>query len=118
VIDRANVAAIFGHSSHHAKGFEIYRQRLILYDCGDFLIDYEGLKGYEQYRGDLALMYFADFDQANGGLTKLTITPLQIKRLRLVRPLQSDVEWVLKLSTVSAARAGFARSSTPTAAFR
>jgi poly-gamma-glutamate capsule biosynthesis protein CapA/YwtB (metallophosphatase superfamily) len=96
VIDRANVAAIFGHSSHHAKGFEIYRQRLILYGCGDFLNDYEGIRGFEEFRGDLALMYFADFDRANGGLVKLTITPLQIKGLRLVRPSRSDVEWVRK----------------------
>jgi poly-gamma-glutamate capsule biosynthesis protein CapA/YwtB (metallophosphatase superfamily) len=96
VIDRANVAAIFGHSSHHAKGFEIYRQRLILYGCGDFLNDYDGIRGFEEFRGDLALMYFADFDRANGGLVKLTITPLQIKGLRLVRPSRSDVEWVCK----------------------
>jgi hypothetical protein len=26
--------------------------------CGDFLNDYEGITGYERYRGDLALMYF------------------------------------------------------------
>jgi len=32
--------------------------RLILYGCGDFLNDYEGIRGYEEYRGDLALMYF------------------------------------------------------------
>ena len=94
LVDRADAAVVLGHSSHHAKGFEIYRQRLILYGCGDFLNDYEGIEGYEQYRGDLALMYFADFDLASGGLVKLTIAPLQIRRFRLVRPARCDVEWV------------------------
>ena len=41
---------------------EVYRNRLILYGCGDFLNDYEGIEGYEEFRGDLALMYFADVD--------------------------------------------------------
>ncbi len=32
---------VHGHSSHHAKGVEMYRQSLILYGCGDFINDYE-----------------------------------------------------------------------------
>jgi len=37
---------------------EVYRKRkrLILFGCGDFLTDYEGISGYEQFRGDLTLM--------------------------------------------------------------
>jgi len=46
LIDRAGVSVIHGHSSHHPKAIEIYRNRLILYGCGDFLNDYEGIKGY------------------------------------------------------------------------
>ena len=30
-----------------------------LMPAGDFINDYEGIHGHEQYRGDLALMYFA-----------------------------------------------------------
>ena len=33
------------------------RRKLILYGCGDFINDYEGISGNEEYRGDLALMY-------------------------------------------------------------
>ena len=60
LIDRANVCIIHGHSSHHPKAIEVYRNRLILYGCGDFLNDYEGIRGYEEFRNDLVLMYFAD----------------------------------------------------------
>ena len=59
LIDEAGVDFIHGHSSHHPKGIEVYKNKLILYGCGDFLNDYEGIWGYESFRGDLGLMYFA-----------------------------------------------------------
>lgn len=96
LIDNVDVAVVHGHSSHHAKGIEVYQGRLILYGCGDFLNDYEGIQGYENYRGDLALMYFADFVPATSKLAGLKIVPLQIKNLRLVRPSQRDVAWISK----------------------
>jgi poly-gamma-glutamate capsule biosynthesis protein CapA/YwtB (metallophosphatase superfamily) len=52
LIDKANVSII--HGQHHLKAIEVYRDRLILYGCGDFLNDYEGIKGYEEFRDDLA----------------------------------------------------------------
>src|SRR5262249_7836262 len=55
LIDKAGVSIVHGHSSHHPRAIEIYRNRLILYGCGDFLNDYEGIRGYERYRDDLAL---------------------------------------------------------------
>ena len=66
LIDKAEVAIVHGHSSHHPKAIEVYRNRLILYGCGDFLNDYEGIRGYERYRDDLALMYFADLEPGDG----------------------------------------------------
>jgi len=94
LIDRANVSVIHGHSSHHAKGIEIYRDRLILYGCGDFLNDYEGIQGYEDYRGDLPLMYFADIEPATGTLSAVDVVPLQICKFTLVRPSGPDIDWV------------------------
>ncbi|HSE89904.1 MAG TPA: hypothetical protein VLJ79_27080 [Candidatus Binatia bacterium] len=44
----------------------MHKNRLILYGCGDFFNDYEGIGGYEDYRGDLGLMYFADVDPRTG----------------------------------------------------
>jgi poly-gamma-glutamate capsule biosynthesis protein CapA/YwtB (metallophosphatase superfamily) len=94
LIDRANVSIIHGHSSHHAKAIEVYRKRLILYGCGDFLNDYEGIRGYEEFRSDLALMYFADIEPATGNLAASEIIPLQIRKFRLDRPSKQDVEWL------------------------
>ena len=94
LIDDADVSVIHGHSSHHAKAIEVYRDRPILYGCGDFLNDYEGIRGYEEYRDDLALMYIADIDATSRGLAALEIIPFQIKRFRLVRPADADVAWV------------------------
>jgi len=94
LIERADVSVIHGHSSHHAKGIEVYHDRLILYGCGDFLNDYEGIQGYEDYRGDLALMYFADIEPASRDLAAVEIVPLQIRKFGLVRPPDSDIGWV------------------------
>jgi poly-gamma-glutamate synthesis protein (capsule biosynthesis protein) len=94
LIERADVSTIHGHSSHHAKGIEIYRDRLILYGCGDFLNDYEGIQGYEAYRGDFALMYFVDIETVTGNLTAVDIVPLQTRKFSLVRPSAPDIDWV------------------------
>jgi poly-gamma-glutamate capsule biosynthesis protein CapA/YwtB (metallophosphatase superfamily) len=93
LIDRGGVSVIHGHSSHHPKAAEIYRDRLILYGCGDFLNDYEGIRGHEQYRDDLVLMYFADFAPV-GTLAALEMVPLQIRNFRLVRPWKDDIRWM------------------------
>ncbi len=94
LIDRAEVSIVHGHSSHHAKAIEVYRNRLILYGCGDFINDYEGIQGYEEYRSDLALMYFADIDLLTGDLSAVEMVPLQIRQFRLLRPSQEEVDWV------------------------
>jgi len=93
LIERAGVSIIHGHSSHHAKAIEVYRDRLILYGCGDFLNDYEGIRGREEYRGDLASMYFADISP-DGTLAALEIVPLQLRKFQLIRPPPLDISWM------------------------
>ena len=97
LIDKAGVSIVHGHSSHHPRAIEIYRDRLILYGCGDFLNDYEGIPGYERYRDDLALMYFADLDPSSGSLHALKLVPLQIKNFRLSIPPWRDIEWIQQI---------------------
>lgn len=97
LIDRAGVSIVHGHSSHHPKGVEVYRDRLILYGCGDLLNDYEGISGREYYRGDLALMYFASVDAATGRLLALEMSPYQIRRFRLTRASSGDARWLYKV---------------------
>jgi poly-gamma-glutamate capsule biosynthesis protein CapA/YwtB (metallophosphatase superfamily) len=94
LIDRAGVSIVHGHSSHHPQAIEVYRRRLILYGCGDFLNDYEGIEGYEAYRGDLSLMYFADIDTESGELVALELVPLQIRRFRLEAVSPADMDWI------------------------
>ena len=85
---------VHGHSSHHAKGIEVYRGKLILYGCGDFLNDYEGISGHESFRGDLALMYLARINPSAGKLVRLEMVPFQMKRFRLNRVSDKDTRWL------------------------
>jgi poly-gamma-glutamate capsule biosynthesis protein CapA/YwtB (metallophosphatase superfamily) len=94
LIEEANVDVVFGHSSHHVKGIEVYRGRLIVYGTGDLLTDYEGIGGYERYRGDLGLLYFPSIDPETGVLLHLRMVPTQMKRFQLTRPSGADVCWL------------------------
>jgi poly-gamma-glutamate capsule biosynthesis protein CapA/YwtB (metallophosphatase superfamily) len=91
------VAIVHGHSSHHVKAIEVFRDQLILYGCGDFLTDYEGITGYEAFRGDLALMYFVELDPSNGKLISARLVPMQMRRFRLERVSAADAEWLCNL---------------------
>lgn len=94
LIDSADVDVLHGHSSHHPIGLEVYKGKLILYGCGDFLNDYEGIGGYEQFRSDLSLMYFAHIAPASGKLAALEMVPMQIKHFRLNRASADDTNWL------------------------
>jgi len=94
LIDEAGVDVIHGHSSPHVKGIEVYTDKLILYGCGDFLNDYEGISGREEYRGDLSLMYFAAVEPSTGHLASLRVTPMLTKHFRKQRASRADAEWL------------------------
>jgi len=106
LIDEADMDVIHGHSSHHVKGIEVYKERLILYGCGDFINDYEGIGGYEEFRADLSLMYFATIDPATGKLNELQMIPTQIKRFRVNRASMNDTRWLKKILNREGARLG------------
>jgi poly-gamma-glutamate capsule biosynthesis protein CapA/YwtB (metallophosphatase superfamily) len=91
------VAIVHGHSSHHVKGIEVFKGRLILYGCGDFLTDYEGISGYEMFRGDLALMYFIELDSRSGALITARLVPMRLRQFRLERAPVADAEWLCRL---------------------
>jgi poly-gamma-glutamate synthesis protein (capsule biosynthesis protein) len=97
IIDEAGVDIVHGHSSHHARGIEVYRDKPIIYGCGDFINDYEGIGGLEEYRGDLALMYFITMDPQNGNLMELHISPMQIRNLQLNRVSPTDATWLKEI---------------------
>jgi len=90
----AGADLVHGHSSHHPKGIEVYGERLVLYGCGDFLNDYEGIGGYEGFRAELTLMYLPTLDAASGRLLGLELVPMRIRRLRLERAREADAHWL------------------------
>jgi poly-gamma-glutamate synthesis protein (capsule biosynthesis protein) len=94
LIDEAGVDVVHGHSSHHAKGIEVHAGRPILYGCGDFLHDYEGIRGHEEFRNDLVLMYFVTIDPSARRLVRLELTPLRVRRFRLGRASADDARWL------------------------
>ena len=94
LLDSANIDIIHGHSSHHPVGIEIYNNKPIIYGCGDFLNDYEGISGYEEFRDDLTLMYFVRMAPLTGKLVSLEMVPMQIRRFRLHRASESDTLWL------------------------
>lgn len=94
LINSAGIDIVHGHSSHHPMAIEVYRERPILYGCGDFVNDYEGIRGREEFRSDLVPMYFVTVDGDPCRLVRLRIVPLQIKAFRLDRPSRSDRAWV------------------------
>jgi len=94
LIEDAGVDLFHGHSSHHPKGLEVFQGKLILYGCGDFFNDYEGITGHEPFRGDLGCMYFPKLDANTGQLLELEIVPMQTKRFRVQRASANDAGWL------------------------
>jgi poly-gamma-glutamate synthesis protein (capsule biosynthesis protein) len=96
LVDLAGFDVIHGHSSHHVKGIEVHRGRPILYGCGDFLDDYEGIRGYEEFRGDLGLLYFVTLDRESGRLERLRMTPTRMLRFQVRRAGGADSAWLAR----------------------
>jgi len=97
LIDLAGVDIILGHSVHHPVGFDVYQGKLILYGAGDFINDYEGIGGYEEYRGDLSLMYFPEVNPMSGALISMKIVPMEVKNFRLNHCSRSDALWLSEM---------------------
>jgi len=105
------VAIVHGHSSHHVKAIEVFKGRLILYGCGDFITDYEGICGYEAFRGDLALMYLVELESTTGEVINARLVPMQMRRFRLERASAADAKWMCNLMSELGERFGTRVSS-------
>jgi len=90
----AGVDVVHGHSSHHVKAIEVYQHRLVLYGCGDLINDYEGISGFERYRGELGLMYFVRLHSATGELSSLTMVPTRVRKFRLQLAAPAECAWL------------------------
>ncbi|MGZ6096056.1 MAG: CapA family protein [Polyangiales bacterium] len=90
----AGADVVHGHSSHHPRPFEVYRERLVLHGCGDFLNDYEGIRGYESFRSDLVVGYAVRIDGSTGALADLRLVPFRLRKLRLECASATDAAWL------------------------
>lgn len=97
LIEAAGVDVVHGHSSHHVKGIEVYKNKLILYGCGDLINDYEGISGHEAFRPDLSLMYFPELDPLSGDLIRLRMIPTQMRRFQLNKASEKDRRLMLEI---------------------
>ncbi|MFE8947301.1 CapA family protein [Streptomyces sp. NPDC007856] len=88
------VDIVHGHSSHHPRPVEVYRGRFILYGCGDFIDDYEGISGYEEYRDDLRLGYLVSVEADTGRPIGMRMVPWQARRMRLEPAGEPDRAWL------------------------
>jgi poly-gamma-glutamate capsule biosynthesis protein CapA/YwtB (metallophosphatase superfamily) len=102
LIDECDVDIVHGHSSHHVQGVEVYRGRLIIYGCGDFVDDY-ALN--EEYRNDLGAVWRVLVKEggsrdASGKkglvLDRLEVFPTRVERFRamLLDVGDEDHDWV------------------------
>lgn len=97
LIDEAGVDLVHGHSSHHPRPIEVYRGKLILHGCGDFLNDYEGIGGNELFRPELAVIYLPELDPASGRLLRLTLLPTRMRRFRVNRASAEEAGWLQQM---------------------
>lgn len=83
-IDECSFDMIYGHSSHHIRGLETYKGKLIVYGAGDLINDYEGFAnaGDEKYCQHGAL-FLADVCLDTNELHRLTLIPTMMNRLQL-----------------------------------
>jgi poly-gamma-glutamate synthesis protein (capsule biosynthesis protein) len=88
------VDLVHGHSSHHPRAIECYRERLVLYGCGDFINDYEGIRGHEAYRDELRVMYLPTLSARDGRVQRLRLVVLETWRLSLRRAAPAAVRWL------------------------
>ena len=69
----SGVDLVYGHSAHVFQGVEVYRQRPILYDTGDFLDDYAI---DAKLRNDWSFVFLVDVEGAR--MQKLRLRPVRL----------------------------------------
>jgi poly-gamma-glutamate synthesis protein (capsule biosynthesis protein) len=94
MVDDWGVDIVLGHSSHHPKGIELYKGKLIIYGAGDLINDYEGISGYEEYRAELCLMYFPVIEIQSGDTHHVQMVPFRMMNFQLVKASAEEATWL------------------------
>lgn len=103
LIDAGVVDIVHGHSSHHPKAIEWYRGKIILYGCGDFITDYEGIGGNELFHSWLSPMYFVTLDPVSRQPRSVEIDVMRLRQFRLVGASGDDRRWLRNVLNESGA---------------
>ncbi|KAK4507933.1 hypothetical protein PRZ48_001668 [Zasmidium cellare] len=95
MVDECGIDIVHGHSSHHVQGVEVYKGKLIIYGCGDFVDDYALVEGY---RNDLSGIWQVHVEERSSGMRakRLEFYPTKIDRFmaRRLEPGEDDSRWV------------------------
>jgi poly-gamma-glutamate synthesis protein (capsule biosynthesis protein) len=89
----AGTDIVHGHSSHHPRPVEVHHGRFVAYGCGDFVNDYEGIGGYEEYHDEVRVLYRLTVGP-DGALAAADLLPFRSRRLRLERADPERVDWL------------------------
>ena len=117
LIDLGAADVVHGHSSHHPLPIEVYRDRPILYGCGDLVNDYEGIAAHGSLRSDCPCLYLVTLDE-QGALQALEILPLQLCRFRLRRADRTARAWLRRIFVEEGRRFGTGVEDTADGSFR
>jgi len=90
IID-AGIDIIHGHSAHIFQGIQLYKNRLILYDTGDFVDDY---RVGPEIRNDWSFLFQVTIDKT--GIKKLTLIPLFIDNMQVNIATGKEKENIIK----------------------
>jgi poly-gamma-glutamate synthesis protein (capsule biosynthesis protein) len=81
----------WGHSNHMPQGIEIYKKKVILYDCGDFVDDY-AVDPY--YRNDLSFIFLVNLKGES--VSSIELVPIKISDMKACTAPPWDADFIIK----------------------
>ncbi len=82
---------IHGHSAHNFQGIEVYDQKLIFYDTGDFVDDYVV---DPELKNDHSFFYRVELEKR--GIIKAALIPVLISNCQVNLATEEDYKWSLQ----------------------
>jgi poly-gamma-glutamate synthesis protein (capsule biosynthesis protein) len=80
----------WGHSNHTPQGIEIYKGKVIMYDCGDFIDDY-AVDPY--FRNDLSFIFFVYLNRER--IYSVQLVPVKISDFRTCTATPWDADFAI-----------------------
>lgn len=87
----AGIDIIHGHSAHIFQGIELYKNKLIMYDTGDFVDDYMVTPAL---RNNLSFLFQVKIDKQR--IKSLRLTPVFIENMQVNLTKGNDYHWSMK----------------------